>query len=84
MMKYFKGNHSVIRYEFSVNKITLVFTDEASKDRLHFIGYGFSYDFHDDIAEGYGYIISGFEGVFLFRNKSDKSLVETLRTLLVV
>lgn len=41
MMKYFKCNHSVIRYEFSVNKITLVLTDEVRKDRLHFIGYGF-------------------------------------------
>lgn len=36
-----------------MNKSTLVLTDEVMKDKLHYIGYGFRYDFHDNIAEGY-------------------------------
>lgn len=84
MMKVFKGQHSIISYKSFVNKSTLVLIDEVRKNGFHYIGYGFCYNFHDNITEGYGSIINGFGRVMLFRDEGNKGLVKSLGALLVV
>lgn len=84
MMKTFKGQHSIISYKSFVNKSTLVLTDEIRKNGFHYIGYGFCYNFHYNITEGYGSIINRFGRVVLFRDEGNKGLVEYLGALLVV
>lgn len=84
MVEHFKINHNVISYKSLVNKSTLIFTDESRKDWFQTISYGFSDDFHDDIAKSYEAIISRLGRFSLLGHESDKSIIEPMRVVKVV
>jgi hypothetical protein len=54
------------------------------KNIFESIGYSFSYDFVNDIAKGYGSIITRIRGIFLLRNKANMGFIKLTRVTFIV
>lgn len=79
VVENFIANHSVINDNSPMNKSTLVLTDDGGEEGFKSISYGFSNDFHYDIAQGYECIVNRFRRIVILGDQDDKNVIEILR-----